>query len=94
MLLVLANSLVLTVSNYHTTTGYLRFDGLYVLISSCIFHSMSAFNSTLLFSQAGLRTLQDLAPEMRLAMEMEEGQEEVFEGDMIEEEEFFRVSCN
>ncbi|XP_060787411.1 voltage-dependent L-type calcium channel subunit alpha-1D isoform X1 [Neoarius graeffei] len=40
--------------------------------------------------QAGLRTLQDLAPEMRLAMEMEEGQEEVFEGDMIEEEEFFR----
>ncbi|MCJ8735276.1 hypothetical protein PDJAM_G00245170 [Pangasius djambal] len=40
--------------------------------------------------QAGLRTLQDLAPEMRLAMEMEEGQEEVFESDMIEEEEFFR----
>ncbi|KAM9475486.1 voltage-dependent L-type calcium channel subunit alpha-1D [Clarias gariepinus] len=40
--------------------------------------------------QAGLRTLQDLAPEMRLAMEMEEGQEEVFEGDMMEEEEFFR----
>ncbi|KAI5622014.1 voltage-dependent L-type calcium channel subunit alpha-1D [Silurus asotus] len=40
--------------------------------------------------QAGLRTLQDLAPEMRLAMEMEEGQEEVLEGDMLEEEEFFR----
>ncbi|GAA6106826.1 voltage-dependent L-type calcium channel subunit alpha-1D [Tachysurus ichikawai] len=40
--------------------------------------------------QAGLRTLQDLAPEMRLAMEMEEGQEELFEGDMIDEEEFFR----
>ncbi|KAF4070507.1 hypothetical protein AMELA_G00286230 [Ameiurus melas] len=40
--------------------------------------------------QAGLRTLQDLAPEMRLAIEMEEGQEEVFEGDMIEVEEFFR----
>ncbi|XP_053536536.1 voltage-dependent L-type calcium channel subunit alpha-1D [Ictalurus punctatus] len=40
--------------------------------------------------QAGLRTLQDLAPEMRLAMEMEDGQEEVFEGDMIEVEEFFR----
>lgn len=54
---------------------------------------MSASNSTLLLSQAGLRTLQDLAPEMRLAMEMEEGQEEVFEGDMMEEDEFFRVSC-
>lgn len=35
--------------------------------------------------QAGLRTLQDLAPEMRLALE-DEG--EGFEGD----EEFFRVS--
>lgn len=55
---------------------------------------MSGFFFTLLFSQAGLRTLQDLAPEMRLAIEMEEGQEELFEGDMIEEEEFFRVSCN
>lgn len=39
--------------------------------------------------QAGLRTLQDLAPEMRLAMAMEE--EEGLEGEMIEEEEFFRV---
>ncbi|KAA0713731.1 Voltage-dependent L-type calcium channel subunit alpha-1F [Triplophysa tibetana] len=38
--------------------------------------------------QAGLRTLQDLAPEMRLAMAMEE--EEGLEGDMTEEEEFFR----
>ncbi|XP_066499275.1 voltage-dependent L-type calcium channel subunit alpha-1D isoform X2 [Hoplias malabaricus] len=40
--------------------------------------------------QAGLRTLQDLAPEMRLAMAMEEGHEDGFEGDMTEEEEFFR----
>ncbi|XP_072538443.1 voltage-dependent L-type calcium channel subunit alpha-1D [Salminus brasiliensis] len=40
--------------------------------------------------QAGLRTLQDLAPEMRLAMEMEEGQEEGYEGELMEEEEFFR----
>ncbi|XP_062398037.1 voltage-dependent L-type calcium channel subunit alpha-1D [Sardina pilchardus] len=38
--------------------------------------------------QAGLRTLQDLAPEMRLAMAMEE-EGEGFEG---EDEEFFRVS--
>ncbi|KAF7695007.1 hypothetical protein HF521_006730 [Silurus meridionalis] len=44
--------------------------------------------------QAGLRTLQDLAPEMRLAMEMEEGQEEVLEGDMLEEEEFFRLQSD
>lgn len=39
--------------------------------------------------QAGLRTLQDLAPEMRLAMAMED--EEVLEGEMMEEDEFFRV---
>ncbi|XP_076847620.1 voltage-dependent L-type calcium channel subunit alpha-1D [Brachyhypopomus gauderio] len=39
--------------------------------------------------QDGLRTLQDLAPEMRLAMAMEEGHEEWFEGDIIDEEEFF-----
>lgn len=39
--------------------------------------------------QAGLRTLQDLAPEMRLAMAMEE--EEGLEGEITEEEEFFRV---
>ncbi|ROI69443.1 Voltage-dependent L-type calcium channel subunit alpha-1D [Anabarilius grahami] len=38
--------------------------------------------------QAGLRTLQDLAPEMRLAMAMED--EEGLEGEMIEEDEFFR----
>ncbi|XP_067250084.1 voltage-dependent L-type calcium channel subunit alpha-1D [Chanodichthys erythropterus] len=38
--------------------------------------------------QAGLRTLQDLAPEMRLAMAMED--EEVLEGEMMEEDEFFR----
>ncbi|XP_051949884.1 voltage-dependent L-type calcium channel subunit alpha-1D [Xyrauchen texanus] len=38
--------------------------------------------------QAGLRTLQDLAPEMRLAMAMEE--EEGLEGEMMDEEEFFR----
>ncbi|XP_073675197.1 voltage-dependent L-type calcium channel subunit alpha-1D [Garra rufa] len=38
--------------------------------------------------QAGLRTLQDLAPEMRLAMVMED--EEGLEGEMIEDEEFFR----
>lgn len=53
---------------------------------------MSASNATLRLSQAGLRTLQDLAPEMRLAMEMEEGQEEVFDGDMMEEDDFLRVS--
>uniref|UniRef100_A0A8C1PMY0 Voltage-dependent L-type calcium channel subunit alpha n=1 Tax=Cyprinus carpio TaxID=7962 RepID=A0A8C1PMY0_CYPCA len=39
--------------------------------------------------QAGLRTLQDLAPEMRLAIAMED--EEGLEGEMMEEEEFFRV---
>nr|XP_021334158.1 voltage-dependent L-type calcium channel subunit alpha-1D [Danio rerio] len=38
--------------------------------------------------QAGLRTLQDLAPEMRLAMAMED--EEALEGEMMEDEEFFR----
>uniref|UniRef100_A0A8C1Z6H4 Voltage-dependent L-type calcium channel subunit alpha n=1 Tax=Cyprinus carpio TaxID=7962 RepID=A0A8C1Z6H4_CYPCA len=38
--------------------------------------------------QAGLRTLQDLAPEMRLAIAMED--EEGLEGEMMEEEEFFR----
>ncbi len=42
-----------------------------------------------LVSQAGLRTLQDLAPEMRLAIAMED--EEGLEGEMMEEEEFFRV---
>ncbi|KAK1786939.1 hypothetical protein P4O66_017313 [Electrophorus voltai] len=40
--------------------------------------------------QAGVRTLQDLAPEVRLAMVMVEGREEEFEGDIFEEEEFFR----
>ncbi|XP_028849532.1 voltage-dependent L-type calcium channel subunit alpha-1D [Denticeps clupeoides] len=39
--------------------------------------------------QAGLRTLQDLAPEMRLAMAMEEDGE-VLDGEMMEDEEFFR----
>uniref|UniRef100_A0A9J8DIR0 Voltage-dependent L-type calcium channel subunit alpha n=1 Tax=Cyprinus carpio carpio TaxID=630221 RepID=A0A9J8DIR0_CYPCA len=39
--------------------------------------------------QAGLRTLQDLAPEMRLAIAMED--EEGLEGEMMEEEEFFRL---
>ncbi|XP_059379896.1 voltage-dependent L-type calcium channel subunit alpha-1F isoform X1 [Carassius carassius] len=38
--------------------------------------------------QAGLRTLQDLAPEMRLAIAMED--EEGLEGEMMEEDEFFR----
>jgi len=42
--------------------------------------------------QAGLRTLQDLAPEMRLAMAMEDEEGlEGLEGEMIEEEDFFRV---
>ncbi|KAL2103740.1 hypothetical protein ACEWY4_000608 [Coilia grayii] len=39
--------------------------------------------------QAGLRTLQDLAPEMRLAMAMEE-EGEGYEGETTEDEEFFR----
>ncbi|XP_056102678.1 voltage-dependent L-type calcium channel subunit alpha-1F [Rhinichthys klamathensis goyatoka] len=41
--------------------------------------------------QAGLRTLQDLAPEMRLAMAMEDEEGlEGLEGEMMEEEDFFR----
>lgn len=62
-----------------------------MIIHGCSIESSGNASICMCSSQAGLRTLQDLAPEMRLAMAMEE-EGEGFEGEIMEDEELFRVS--